>query len=84
MTQALLIQIPAPTIRRRPAMTGLWQRLLRPLRDLVMAPIDRLALAADVGHVLDARTVRRPRERAAFSLRRIGLCAGFKNLKHLT
>lgn len=76
MTQALVIHFPAPTIRRRRALAGLWRRLIRPLRNLVMAPIDRLARAADVGHVLDTRAAGRPR--------RFGLCAGFKNLGHLT
>lgn len=82
MTQALLIRFPASTIRRRPAAATMWTRLVRPLRDLMMGPIDRLARAADVGQVLETRTADQPRP--SFALRRFSPCAAFKHLKHLT
>lgn len=84
MTQALLIHFPAATSRRQPAVTALWRRMFRPVRDLVMGPIDRLARAADVGHVLEQRAAGRPRSRAVFALRSLSPCAAFKHLKHLT
>ncbi|MGO4716653.1 hypothetical protein [Bradyrhizobium sp. 2TAF24] len=84
MTQALLIQFPASTLSHRGTSRGLWQRLVQSIRDRVMAPIDRLARAADVGHVLEERTAGRPRARAVFRLRNLSPCAGFKHLKHLT
>lgn len=84
MTQALLIYVPASTPSRRTGQRSPWRRMVRAMRDLVMGPIDRLARAADVGHVLEARAAGRPRARATFALRSLSPCAAFEHLKHLT
>ncbi|MBR1216560.1 hypothetical protein JQ557_01050 [Bradyrhizobium sp. U87765 SZCCT0131] len=83
MTQALLIYVPASTPSRRTGQRSPWRRMVRAMRDLVMGPIDRLARAADVGQVLEARAAGRP-GRATFTLRSLSPCAAFKHLKHLT
>ena len=81
--QALLLEFPSVFSIETPRTE--WTPF-RALRDLVMARIDRLARAADVGNVLDTPTAkpaaaRRIRRKPR---RKLGLWRLFENLKHLT